>query len=186
MAESRDSRKSATAVGFVAGAAVIIILAAVFMFRSDRSAPSTAAPTAAVAPQPEVGGQPANPHSFPAERSAAPGPPLLAGTIDIDSSISQAPGATVTVFVIARAGDAKGPAVMAKRFDVEKFPLEFSLSNADLMMAGQTPEVFTLEARIDLDGDAMTREPASPIATQNGVPVGSTRLALTMRPTGGL
>lgn len=186
MSENRDSSKSATAIGFVAGAAVIIILAAIFMFRSNRTAPSPATPTAAVAAQPEVAAQPANPHSFPAERSAAPGPPLLSGTIDVGSSISQAPGATVTVFVIARAGDAKGPAVMAKRFDVGKFPLEFSLSNADLMMAGQTPEVFTLEARIDLDGDAMTREPASPSATQNGVPVGSTKLALTLRPTGSL
>ena len=92
----------------------------------------------------------------------------------------------VTVFVIARAGNAKGSAVMAKRFEVAKFPLEFSLSSADSMMAGQAPETFSLEARIDLDGDAMTREPASPIATLDTVPVGSTKLALTMRSTGSL
>lgn len=190
MPEKTSPMKSATAIGFLAGAAVVIALVVVFgMLRKERADPQAAAPTAAVAPQPanpDAGGQPVSPHSFPADRDAAAGPPLLAGTITLDSSVSQAPGATVTVFVIARAGDAKGPAVMAKRFEVEKFPLEFSLSSADSMMAGKSPEVFSLEARIDLDGDAMTREPASPTATANGVTVGSTNLALTLRPTGSL
>ena len=189
--ESTPSKK-ATSIGFVLGAACVMLAAALFFFvvSPRKAAPVAAggetATTAAVPSPPAANAAPAdmaaNPHSFPPERSAAPGPPLLSGTISLDSSISQSPGSPVTVFVIARTGEGKGHPVLARRITVQSFPATFSLTSADSMMAGERPTHVSLEARIDLDGDAMTREPGSPAARVESDAIGSTKVGLTLKP----
>jgi hypothetical protein len=181
MNDQKSPTRNPAILGFVAGAALILALAVIFLVRRDPPAPAVSTPVtpsqpAAAAPD----AMPANPHAFPADRATESGPPLVSGTIEAPA-ISQAPGATVTVFIIGRAN---GTAVLAKRLEVDKFPVPFSLSRADAM-AGETPQSLELEARIDLDGDAMTREPGAPTARLDGVAIGSTGLKLTLA-AGGL
>jgi hypothetical protein len=83
------------------------------------------------------------------------GPPLE-GTIRVAAGVSVPSGATL--FVIARVGQA-GPPTAVLRLPAPSFPLEFTLGPENRMMAGvpwQGP--FQLTARIDLDGNAMTRD----------------------------
>lgn len=196
------STKSAFALG--AGSALVVVALAVFAVRHDGRAEAAVAP----APAP-VQIEASTPASIPAAEPAAaattsvpaampPGhvmPPVaptassasvLSGTIALDDSIAKSVSGKVIVFVIARSGPAvpggKGHPVFAKRLDVTSFPVSFSLSAQDSMMGQAPPDHVTLEARIDLDGDAMTREPGAPSAKIDSVIVPSHNVALVLKP----
>lgn len=178
------SNRKALILGFAIGGALVI--AAAFYFYPAAQSPEPVAAATSVAmpaqhPAPETN-RPPNPHAFPAEREADSGTTLLSGTISLDPSITQSPGSAVTVFIIARTGPGKGKPVLARRIDAQSFPLTFALTGADSMMAGDKPKNVSLEARIDLDGDAMTREPGSPTARLSSVDLGSESVALTLKP----
>jgi len=53
------------------------------------------------------------------------------------------------------------------------FPLTFDVSAADSMMGQPLPPKMRLEARIDSDGDAMTKDPKDPVAVVDNVAAGS-------------
>lgn len=96
-------------------------------------------------------------------------------TLDLDAGASQRTG---IVFVIAR-NPAGGPPVAVKRVVATSFPLNVELTSADSMMGQSLPANFRLEARLDADGDPMTKPPTDPSAVQTGVAPGATvRLAL--------
>lgn len=99
---------------------------------------------------PGMGGRGAPPAS-----SARP----IAGVVSIAPELAAgAPGGGV-LFIIARVGEA-GPPTAVKRFASPSFPLEFSLGPADRMIQTVPFEgPFQLTARLDSDGNAMTREP---------------------------
>lgn len=180
------TNRTALILGFAIGGALIVAAAFYFYPAAQSPAPvvtaaSVAMPAQHPAPAPEAN-RPPNPHAFPAEREAESGTTLLSGTISLDPAITQSPGAAVTVFVIARTGPGKGKPVLARRIDAQSFPLTFTLTGADSMMAGDKPANVSLEARIDLDGDAMTREPGSPTARLASVSLGSQSVALTLKP----
>jgi hypothetical protein len=72
-------------------------------------------------------------------------------------------GGDGVLFVIARNG--AGPPLAVKRLPVGPFPLAFELGPADVMMPGRTfAGPITLTARVDRDGDPMTRTPDEPSA----------------------
>jgi tetratricopeptide (TPR) repeat protein len=101
-------------------------------------------------------------------RPAATGPSVRI-TLNLDAKATQRTG---VLFVIAR-NPAGGPPAAVKRVMTPTFPLTLELSAADSMMGQPLPQTFRLEARLDSDGDAMTRVPTDPSATQEGVSVGS-------------
>jgi cytochrome c-type biogenesis protein CcmH len=100
---------------------------------------------------------------------AAPAGPSVRVTLQIDPAASLKSG---TVFVIAR-NPAGGPPVAVKRVQVSQFPTTVDLSTADSMMGQPLPDRFLLEARLDGDGDAATRPPGDPRASQEGVSPGA-------------
>lgn len=107
--------------------------------------------------------------------AAAPAGAGVRVTLDLDASARQRTG---IVFVIAR-NPAGGPPVAVKRVVATSFPLNVELTAADSMMGQPLPANFRLEARLDADGDPMTKPPTDPSAMQNGVaPGASVRLAL--------
>jgi hypothetical protein len=112
----------------------------------------------------------------------APATTLLSGTIELDPSIANSMQGTVTVFVIARDKKGKGHPIFAKRLDVASFPTKFTLGPQDSMMGGAPPDTVSVEARIDLDHDAMTKEPGAPSAKIESVTMGSKDLTLTLKP----
>lgn len=119
--------------------------------------------------------------AVPAMPSKAMQPVLLAGTIALDPSVAGTVTGTVTVFVIARDKTGKGHPILAKRLDVASFPTKFTLGPGDSMMGGTPPDSVSLEARIDLDHDAMTKEPNTPSVKIDSVAIGSSALVLTLK-----
>ena len=98
-------------------------------------------------------------------------------TLDLDPSAKTRTG---IIYVIARpAGVAGGPPVAVKRIAAASLPVTFDFSSADSMMGQPLPASMRIEARLDADGDAATRNPSDPSASQDGVQTGSTlKLAL--------
>ena len=78
------------------------------------------------------------------------------------------------VFLIARpAGVTAGPPVAVKRVNVTSFPVTVDLTQSDSMMGQPLPPKMRLEARLDSDGDAMTKNPSDPSAVIDAVSTGS-------------
>ncbi|HEX8169316.1 MAG TPA: tetratricopeptide repeat protein [Thermoanaerobaculia bacterium] len=105
---------------------------------------------------------------------AAAGPSVHV-TIDLDPSARSKGG---ILFVIAR-NPAGGPPAAVKRLEGVQFPVTIDLSSADSMMGQPLPPSFRLEARLDSDGNPLTKTPNDPAAAQENVAPGATvRLAL--------
>jgi hypothetical protein len=113
--------------------------------------------------------------------SKAPQTVMLSGTIALDPTVADKVTGPVTLFVIARDKTGKGHPILAKRLDVTSFPAKFTLGPGDSMMGGTPPNTVSLEARIDLDRDAMTKEPNAPAAKIETVTIGATDVVLTLK-----
>ena len=109
----------------------------------------------------------------------APAPATAAPPAAIRVSLDGPAGPGV-VFVIARpAGEAKGHPVAVKRLEASVLPTTFDFGDADSMMGTPLPPSLRIEARIDSDGDIITKDPTEPFAFQDGVKSGtSIKLAL--------
>jgi hypothetical protein len=123
---------------------------------------------------PNVDGAPAAAANANATPAAASGPGVHV-TLDLDPSATKRSG---IVFVIAR-NPAGGPPVAVKRVVATAFPLDVDITSADSMMGQTLPPSFRVEARLDSDGDPLTKPETDPKASQEGVAPGATvKLAL--------
>ena len=114
--------------------------------------------------------------------SAAPaaGGPSVHVTLTLDRSAKSSPNAVL--FIIARgAGETAGPPAAVKRIMAPTFPLEIDLSTADSMMGQPLPATIRIEARLDSDGDAMTKNPSDPHAIQDGVATNGGKVGLVLK-----
>jgi tetratricopeptide (TPR) repeat protein len=111
---------------------------------------------------------------------AAASGPRVSGQIDLDPARGAAPAGAI-VFVTARAaGQTEGPPVAVKRLPAA-FPLQFTLGSEDSMMGQELPPQLRVEARLDSDGDPLTRPPSDPSARLDGVRLGQDGLRLHLR-----
>jgi tetratricopeptide (TPR) repeat protein len=80
-------------------------------------------------------------------------PAILSGVVEAEGAPEKG-----MLFVIVRRGEtAKGPPVAVKRVPNPQFPIAFELGKGDMVMGGAWPEEVWLEARLDMDGNAMTK-----------------------------
>lgn len=109
----------------------------------------------------------ANPGAQPAEAAAAPQAGggtegTIRGALKIADALKAkaAPGATI--FLVARMAmdGAPGPVVAVQRYTVGAWPQPFELTQDNVMLAGMSLKgKVVLTARVDQDGDAMTKQP---------------------------
>jgi hypothetical protein len=121
----------------------------------------------------------------PAEPAAAPAAPAaptdpgatITGQILLSPAIAKSKPKGTLYLVARRLSDnpsARGTLIAVKKFDGASFPLPFSLSAADMpFQNGPFDGVLTLSARIDQDGDPMTRQKGDVFGTLPKVQVGS-------------
>ncbi|MEM6532047.1 MAG: hypothetical protein AAF654_05455 [Myxococcota bacterium] len=104
---------------------------------------------------------------------------LLSGTVKAKDGLAVPEGATL--FVMGRAPDRPGPPVLVKRFRPATLPLEFSLTGQDQMMQGMpVPETLQLSARLDQDGDAISKTPGDLVGVLATVARGSKGVELVL------
>ena len=119
-----------------------------------------------------------NPAPAPAAAPASTGPSVHV-TLTLAGA---APSPNAVLFVIARAaGQTAGPPAAVKRIAGPTFPLEIDLSAADSMMGQPLPANVRIEARIDSDGDPLTKNPSDPHAFQDGVATNGTKVSLVLQ-----
>ncbi|MEA2164558.1 MAG: cytochrome c-type biosis protein CcmH [Thermoanaerobaculia bacterium] len=115
-----------------------------------------------------------------AQTPAPAGGPSVHVTLTLDPSAKSSP--TSVLYVIARAaGQTAGPPAAVKRVMSPNFPLQLDLSAADSMMGQPLPSSVRIEARLDSDGDAMTKNPSDPHAVQDGVATNGAKVGLVLK-----
>ena len=88
---------------------------------------------------------------------AVPGGPSIRGSLSLAEGARPPQGGVI--FVIARSGSG-GPPLAVKRLPLGSFPMGFEIGPGDVMLKGRPFEgPITLSARVDEDGDPMSRGP---------------------------
>jgi hypothetical protein len=170
MNKSESTRRLSTRAGFALGisSAIVAALFVAFVMHQETSAGEPKSETPAVVAS--------------AAATPAAGDSLISGTIELDPSLANSVQGTMTVFVLARDGNStKGHPIFAKRLDVTSFPAKFDLTTHDSMISGNAPSNVSLEARIDLDGDAISKEPNVPSAKIDSVALGARNVTLKLK-----
>jgi len=104
---------------------------------------------------------PMGPPEAPAADAGASGAPI-SGRVLAGAGVAE--GGEGVLFVIARSGGA-GPPLAVRRLPIGPFPLAFEIGPADVMIAGRPFRgPITLSARVDRDGNPMTRDPGDALA----------------------
>ncbi|MCY4486090.1 MAG: cytochrome c-type biogenesis protein CcmH [Deltaproteobacteria bacterium] len=113
-----------------------------------------------------IGEQAPEPAGAPAERR-------IEGTVELEAGHAPGTGARAVLYIIARpAGAQGGPPLAVKRIVAPAFPVSFSLGPNDVMIQGTAFEgPLNLTARLDRDGDPLTREAGEPAGAHDGNPV---------------
>lgn len=106
----------------------------------------------------------------------------LTGTLNWAPGDDDPPGSSAVLFLFVRpAGAQGGPPLAVRRMSVGELPSDFEISPADAMIAGtEFPASVIVEARVDLDGNAMTDQPGDWTAQSESVAPGTTGIVLEL------
>jgi hypothetical protein len=98
---------------------------------------------------------------------------VLSGVIKLDPKLKDSVKPGDVIFLVARQFDpsgVQGPPLAVRRLTVANFPLNFSLDSRDAMLAGtKLAGKVVITARVDKDGDAMTKNPGDVIGQSKAV-----------------
>ncbi|MEM6928839.1 MAG: tetratricopeptide repeat protein, partial [Myxococcota bacterium] len=122
----------------------------------------------------------------PGPAPAADGELIVRGTLDIDPALRSTVPSNAVLFASVRGPSGQGAPVAAIKL-APRFPQPFQISTADMRAMGgganAVPDQLTLTIRVDLDGNAMTREDA-PKAVVTGIRRGADGLTVTLTSDG--
>ncbi len=129
-----------------------------------------------------AGERPEPPEVAPATASASTGG-SQAAVVVIDLPKGVTVPADAILFVIAReAGFETGPPIAVKRVAAINFPITVTLSEKDSMAGESLPGLIRIDARVDRDGDPMTKDPRDPVASEDNVRPGGGQVLLVLTP----
>jgi cytochrome c-type biogenesis protein CcmH len=149
---------------------------------------SSTAPTPAAAPSAPIAPPPAA-HTGVTPSAPSPGVAKASESIIGKITLSPARKADVTptdvVYLVARRvadnPGARGSLVAVKRYTASSFPIEFTLGAGDMMFQnGAFEGELSLAARVDKDGDPMTRRKGDVFGTADRVRVGATGVEIKL------
>jgi len=102
--------------------------------------------------------------------------------IELDPTLAgQIPAGAVPFLIAREPGMDRGPPIAVRRLVADRFPMRFELSARDSMAGEALFGNLRIEARIDTDGNAMTRDAGAPQAVAEKVKTGTTDLRLVLR-----
>jgi hypothetical protein len=138
---------------------------------------------------PAVAGQGAAGMGSPFAGQATPGgiafdpKSVLAGQIRVDKKVKSKVAAGDTIFLVARGageGGTPGPVLAVKKLTAGAWPLVFEIDGRDAMLAGtKLAGKVVVTARVDKDGDAMTKNPGDVLGKVEVSPP-SSKVVLTL------
>lgn len=127
-------------------------------------------------------GLPAGHPAITADAAPAAGGGSIEGHLELGKDAMAHVKAGDTVFVIARSATTNAMVAVAKLQAPEKFPLPFKLTSQNIMMAGgNLSGPIKLSARVDKDGDAITKKPGDVVGeVAQAVDVPAQNVVLTL------
>ncbi len=109
----------------------------------------------------------------------------IAGTVRLDPGRTAEVGERSTLFIVARSpGTGPGAPLAVKRVVRPSFPVSFTLGPGDVMIPGTAFDgPMDLSARLDRDGDPLTREPGEPagVYPENPAAPGARNVAIHLK-----
>lgn len=163
-ARGRSSNIVGNVLLFFAALSIFVVV----MYTVNKDAPKSTSPFSgpppAARPEPRAAGSetPAPQAGLTPPDPAAGGGAPISGVVRIASDLASSAPSSGTVFVIVRMAGMpdRGPPVAVKKFSQPSFPLSFEIGPDDVMMQGMPfSGPFDLYARLDADGNAMTKAP---------------------------
>lgn len=115
----------------------------------------------------------------------APPPPAAGGEVFLSGTVTAVgvdPSAYSTLYISMR-DPAGGPPLGAVKLPPGPFPMDFQVTAANLISMGgarPVPGKVNLQVRLDLDGNAMSKDPSEPSVTLEAVEKGSTGLEVAL------
>jgi hypothetical protein len=123
-------------------------------------------------------------HGEGAAPAQAAGTSFLRGTLKLGDKVRDKVQAGATLFLAARAfssGGAPGQVLAVKRLTAGSWPMTFELTGSDVMIAGTSLQgKVVLTARIDQDGEAMTKQPGDIEGQLGPIDVPNSAVELTL------
>jgi cytochrome c-type biogenesis protein CcmH len=105
-------------------------------------------------------------------KPGAPKAEQITGTITIDPKFKAQLDGQATLFIIARPPAGTGPPVAVRKIERPTFPLSYSLDSQNVMMQGGSfAGELNISARLDKDGNPMTRETGNLVGEYKNNPV---------------
>jgi hypothetical protein len=111
---------------------------------------------------------------------------IASGKLVLEPAMEKRDFSGFTVYIIARRADQPGPPLAVSRITEPDFPLEFRLDEKNMMIPGfpSSGETLIIEARLDADGDPITKEPGDVYGFSAGpVKAGSDSVSVVMNKT---
>lgn len=183
---AKDGDREAAVVFFTRGRTADPAQAETFntlIAQVDRMVAAGAAQRAATAGGPGANLSTEPPEGAPAAPTA-PEAPAASGAPEFEGEVTLAAGLPTagTLYIYVRPEGAKsGPPLRVKKLPAT-FPAKFSISASDSPMGGSLPAgKVQLSARLDEDGDVMTRTPTEPIALSAPVAAGAKGIVLELK-----
>jgi hypothetical protein len=142
---------------------------------------------------PTEGAHGGDPHAGGGMEALAPDPTpfdrktVIAGTLKLDGKLKDKVAAGDVIYLVVRApappahGGAPGPVLAVKRLEAATFPMPFQMDSRDAMVKGtQLTAPVVVTARVDKDGDAMTKNPGDLVGTLDVKALPADKLALVL------
>jgi hypothetical protein len=109
---------------------------------------------------------------------------VIEGVLRLDDKVKDKVEKGQTLFLVARVADpsgAPGAILAVKKLTVGQWPQPFKLDGHDAMMVGtQLSGLVIINARVDKDGDAITKNPGDVVGTSRPVEVPASKVVLTL------
>ena len=111
----------------------------------------------------------------------APSSAQLVVVVDLPRGVTVPAGAILFV-IVREAGLESGPPSAVKRVPATNFPITVTISEKDSMAGEGLPGLVRIDARVDRDGDPLSKDPQDPAATEENVRPGGSQVLMVLTP----
>lgn len=105
----------------------------------------------------------------------------LVVVVDLPRGVTVPAGAILFV-IVREAGLESGPPSAVKRVPATNFPITVTISEKDSMAGEGLPGLVRIDARVDRDGDPLSKDPQDPAATEENVRPGGSQVLMVLTP----
>jgi len=113
--------------------------------------------------------------------ASAPSSAPLVVVVDLPKGVTVPEGAILFV-IVREAGLESGPPSAVKRLPATNFPITVTITEKDSMAGEGLPGLVRIDARVDRDGDPLSKDPQDPAATEENVRPGGGQILLVLTP----